>query len=64
MAFRENVLKQKLLEVNLSPVGAPAGGSSTGPTEELTSSTVPTEGNLYTRNGVTYIYTNGAFTPQ
>ena len=36
VAFRANVLKQQLLEVNLSPVGAPAGatgGSSTGPTE-------------------------------
>jgi len=62
--FREDLINQGLTDLGLSPVGAPAGGSSTGPTEELTLSTVPTEGNLYTRNGVTYIYTNGAFTPQ
>ena len=62
ITFRQNIIDQRVAAAESG--SAPAGGSSTGPTEELTSSTVPTEGNLYTRNGVTYIYTNGAFTPQ
>ena len=62
--YRQNIIDQRLAAYSAASGGASAGGSSTGPTEELTSSTVPTEGNLYTRNGVTYIYTNGAFTPQ
>ena len=62
--FLEDKINERMRIIMASDASASAGGSSTGPTEELTSSTVPTEGNLYTRNGVTYIYTNGAFTPQ